>query len=110
MPIARLCKLALTAGCAVLLSWPAPAQEAPRAFFAPPVRIQAGDAFVGAGRYYPSPVMHDVDGDGKLDIVVADLMGKVTVARRMGGQEGVRFEAEKPLLDRDGKPLKFHNW
>jgi hypothetical protein len=51
-------------------------------------------------------VLHDVDGDGRRDIVVGDLMGSVTVALRT--DDG--FAAEKPLQDRDGKPLKFHNW
>jgi len=74
--------------------------------FAPPVRISAGEALAGAGRYYPSPVVHDIDGDGRPDLVIGDLMGKVTFARRTA--DGLA--AEQPVLDRDGAPLKFHNW
>ena len=102
--VVRVC---LTAGFLALLGAPVLAQT--QATFAPPVRIQAGEEFLGAGRLYPSPVMHDVDGDGKLDIVVADLKGQVTVAHRLPG-EGVRFGPEKPLEAQGGKALKFHNW
>ena len=91
----------LVAGGALALAGPEDTAN-----FAPPVRITAGDALAGAGRYYPSPVVHDVDGDGRPDLVIGDLMGKVTVALR--AENGLA--AEQPVLDRDGAPLKFHNW
>jgi hypothetical protein len=77
--------------------------------FAEPKRVLAGEAFLGEGRLYPSPVLHDVDGDGMKDIVVGDLLGAVTFAPRIAGRT-VAFGAEKPFPGRDGKPLKFHNW
>lgn len=104
----RLFALVLVGGTALLGS-PGWADETGGVRFAPPVRIRAGDAFLGEGRYYPSPVLHDVDGDKLLDLVVGDLFGRVTVARRRAGK-AVAFEGEQPLLDRDGKPLRFHNW
>lgn len=110
MRIARLRALSLLmVGCAVLLNAQAAAQDKAKAQFKAPKRIQAGDAFLGEGRLYPSPVLHDVDGDGLRDIVVGDLFGKVTFAPQIPGEE-VRFGPEKPLKGRDGKPLKFHNW
>ena len=78
--------------------------------FAAPVRIQAGGAMVGLARYYPSPVLHDVDGDKLADIVVGDLMGRVTFAKRIASDTGLKFAKEQPLLGRDGKQLKFSNW
>ena len=79
--------------------------------FAPPRRIEAGEALVGEGRLYPSPVLHDVDGDGLADLVVGDLVGKVTYAPRIATEDGsVRFGAETPFLDRRAEQLKFHNW
>jgi len=95
------------AACALLLGSFASADETERTIrFAAPRRIAAGEAIVGAGRLYPSPVLQDMNGDGALDIVVGDLVGNVTVALRTDAG----FAAEKPLLDRDGKPLRFHNW
>ncbi len=86
------------------------AEKAP-ARFAPPVRLRAGDRWLGEGRYYPSPVLHDLDGDGVREVVVADLPGRPTWAKVARGADGVvAVSAEKPLLDRDGRPLDFSNW
>ena len=108
MTIARTHGVALAlAGCAMLSGSPAAADETGEGIrFAAPKRIQAGGALLGAGRLYPSPVLHDVNGDGRLDIVVGDLMGRVTVALRTEDL----VAAETPLNDRTGQPLKFHNW
>lgn len=76
--------------------------------FASPVRLMAGEKYMGAKRLYPSPVFHDVNGDGKLDVVVGDLWGGLTVALRTG--DGMEFAAEKELENADGQPLKFNNW
>ena len=97
----------LFAGAAAGFAAPAAAQDGE--LFAPPVRIQAGDAFPGYGRMYPSPAFHDVDGDGLLDLVVGDLPGRVTWARRAPG-EGVRFLAEQPMKSAEGERLDFGNW
>lgn len=77
--------------------------------FAPPLRLHAGELLLGENRLFPSPVFHDIDGDGRLDIVVGDLRGHLTVALRLPG-EGLRFGAESKLLARDGKALDFGNW
>lgn len=87
----------------------ATAQKSP-AQFDEPVRLKAGDAFMGDKRLYPSPVVHDVDGDGVPDVVVGDLRGLLTVAPGERTASGIRFGAEKPILDHEGKDLKFHNW
>jgi len=101
--------LLVAAACVVLLGAQGRADETLTGVrFAAPQRILAGEAHLGAGRLYPSPVLHDVDGDGLLDIVVGDLPGRVTFAPRVAGK--LAFGTEKPFLDRDGKPLKFHNW
>jgi len=94
--------------CAALFSALGAAQ-APSEGFAPPVRLKAGDKWLGEKRLYPSPVFHDVNGDGHLDIVVGDLPGKLTVALRKPGT-AMAFEAEKDLPAASGKALKFNNW
>ncbi len=100
-----------TAGCAILLVSPAAAQGSDdTAKFAAPKRIKAGDGFLGEGRLYPSPVLHDVDGDKRPDVVVGDLFGKVTFACREASHPAVVLGAEKQLKDRSGEQLKFHNW
>ena len=86
------------------------AKAAP-AEFAPPVRIRAGDKWLGEKRLFPSPVLHDLDGDGVPEVVVADLPGRPTFARMVRGEGGaVTLSAESPLLGSDGKPLSFSNW
>ena len=78
--------------------------------FAPPVRLMAGDEFLGGDRLFPSPVYHDMNGDGLLDIVVGDLPGRLTVALRRKGADPRAYEAETELKAADGKRLDFHNW
>ncbi len=96
---------ALVVACGIAHANPTPEPE-----FAPPKRIKAGDAWLGAGRLYPSPVMHDMDGDGKRDVVIGDLFGAVTVAKSLEGDAGLPLAAEAPVMNREGEKLKFHNW
>jgi len=106
------CRVLVTAAIAAFLSAEIGAQAAASApgdtvTFAAPVRLMAGDAFMGQGRLYPSPAVRDMNGDGFLDVVVGDLSGRVTVA--YGKSDGT-FGPDENLLKADGKPLKFHNW
>lgn len=91
------------------------------ASFAPPVLVEAGaptkagPTVLGKGRLYPSPMLHDLNGDGLLDVVVGDLRGRITTALRLPaeaeGKSGPpRFAAEQKLLAKDGKELDFANW
>ncbi len=83
---------------------------APTARFADPIPLQAGDLAMGARRMYPSPVFRDMNGDGRLDIVIGDLLGKITIAHGLESDGVPRFAADVPLLGRDAKPLDFKNW
>lgn len=114
MGIARLgpidWRLVLLAGCALALPLGAAAQDAQDAKFAAPKRIHAGEKLAGEGRLYPSPALHDVNGDGKADLVLGDLTGRITYAPAVAGTGGASFGPEKKLNGADGKQLKFHNW
>jgi len=81
--------------------------DAPHTKFAAPVRLQAGDKLLGKGRLYPSPAAHDINGDGRFDIVVGDLRGHLTYALQQ--QDGT-FGDEQKLKATDGKVLDFGNW
>ena len=78
--------------------------------FGPPVRLKAGDKFLGEKRLFPSPVFHDMNGDGLHDIVTGDLIGRLTIALRKPGSGPAAYEGETKLKDVDGKEIDFHNW
>lgn len=88
----------------------ATAQSAPDTQFSAPTRLKAGDAFLGERRLFPSPVFHDMNGDGLQDIVVGDLVGKLTVALRKPGAGPASYGEETKLMDVEGKEIDFHNW
>ena len=96
--------------CSLLVLAATAAAQVPAPTFAPPVRLQAGDQGLGENRLYPSPVFHDLNGDGLHDLVIGDLRGHLTVALRLPGEGSPRYGAESKLLGRDGKALDFGNW
>ena len=78
--------------------------------FAAPVQLKAGEKLLGENRYFPSPTFRDMNGDGLKDIVVGDLLGRLTVALREAGSGPISFGAETKLQASDGKDITFHNW
>ncbi len=74
--------------------------------FAAPKLLQAGGVNLGSSSLYPSPVLLDIDQDGKAEMVIGGLRGYLSVSRRTAGGWG----KEAKLKATDGKDLKFHNW
>jgi hypothetical protein len=89
---------------------PARAPAGAEAKFAPPVRLTAGDGMMGSTRLYPSPVLHDLDGDGSAEIVVGDLFGDLTVSHRVAGDDLTKWGPPVHLTNRTGERLNFNNW
>jgi hypothetical protein len=78
--------------------------------FAPPVRLLVGGQPMGAERLYPSPVLRDMTGDGRVDVVLGDLWGAITIAPRLVQDGAPAWGPDIALKSRDGKDLKFSNW
>ncbi len=73
------------------------AQKAPQ--FDAPVRMKAGDTYVAVeAPGYAAPCWHDVDGDGKKDLVVGQFKGgKMQVFKNLGQNQldkGTWLQAE----------------
>jgi len=77
--------------------------------FAEPVRVHLGQRYFGEGHRLPAPVVHDANGDGRADIVIGDLAGRLATAERQRGDE-LAFVGGRPISDTTGRPLRFHNW
>ena len=77
--------------------------------FASPIRLTAGDESLGSTLPYPSPRLHDIDGDGAVEMVLGDLRGRVHVAERATGDDPMAWGELRPFKS-DKRLLKFNNW
>jgi hypothetical protein len=100
--------LSLASALAVAAPQSPPTPQFATPQFATPVRLTADGAPLGEKLLYPSPRLHDIDRDGRAELVVGDLRGQVLVAEKVG--EGLSTWSALEPLRTDGRPLKFHNW
>ena len=56
---------------------------------------------------YPSPVLHDLDGDGQSELIVGDLPGRMRYCEK--GETDLAWSKMKPMKA-DGEPLRLNNW
>jgi len=80
------------------------------AAFSDPVKLTAGEADMGQGILYPSPKLHDLNGDGVAELLIGDLRGRLLFAKRLRGAGEFAWSDLEPLLTADGEPIKFDNW
>jgi len=97
--------LTIPAAAALLAGAAAFAQQAE--FDAPERITAAGDNF--SKILYPSPVLFDLDGDQKRDLVIGDLFGHIKAAAPDDSGNDLTWSALTPI-QADGKPLKLNNW
>ena len=78
--------------------------------FADPVRVMAGDEPMGAGMLYPSPVLYDIDGDQRPELVIGDLPGYIRIAKKLPGNDFAAWSELVKMPSTEGKDIKFSNW
>lgn len=98
----------MTATALILGSLAGLAGDAEAARFAPPVQLTAGGKN-HTGILYPSPVMHDVDGDGAHELLIGEIFGTITISDR-DAEGGVTAWAKANPMKVGGEPIKLNNW
>jgi hypothetical protein len=83
--------LSLAAPAVLFNASPLPA-AAPPGELAPPVQILAGDAPISVDIGHAHPFVHDMDGDGKRDLLVGQFgAGKLRIYRNVGTDKEPRY-------------------
>lgn len=78
------------------------------ATFSAPVQLTTGGQG-HEGILYPTPVLQDLDGDSKPELVVGDLMGNLWVSHRVPSDSDLTWSARKAMKS-GAEPLKLNNW
>jgi hypothetical protein len=76
-----------------------------------PIRLKAGEAWIDTGAHiaHAGPLVIDIDGDGKHDLLVGNFRGHIQVYGNTGTNSGPVLE-DRGLLQADGKDIRIHNW
>lgn len=82
--------------------------DAGAAEFAPPVQLTAGGKN-HTGIMYPSPALHDVDGDGARELLIGEIFGTITISDPLEGGPSSAWTKARPMKV-GGEPIKLNNW
>lgn len=76
-----------------------------------PVRLKVGDDFIDTvGEIgHAGPNERDLDGDGKLDLIVGNFKGHFQIYRNVGSAREPAYES-RGMLQAGGAAASIHNW
>ncbi len=74
--------------------------DAQKSVFQKPIRLKAADGFIDSGPQWAhsGPCLHDVDGDGRRDLLVGDFSGEFRLYRNLGIDREPKFASGEPLM------------
>jgi hypothetical protein len=72
-----------------------PEKDGHHAIFQKPVRLEAAGAIIDSGPQWAhsGPCFHDIDGDGRRDLLVGDFSGQFQLYRNAGTDTDPKFSA-----------------
>ena len=77
--------------------------------FAAPARVTTVGEKKFESLLYPTPVLQDLNQDGRPEMVVGDLVGNLFRCERQKQETDLHWSELAPL-QADGQPLKLDNW
>ena len=78
--------------------------------FEAPVMLMAANEPMKASSMYASPVVFDIDNDGREEMVLGDIRGNVQYCKNEAETGEPVWGAVQSVETADGKPLELNNW